>query len=91
MRPQLARPVDAGNPEPLDFEDLVRRHQAMVFSIAFHFLQDRAAAEELAQDVFLQLSGIYPASSRPSTSRSGSGRSRRTGVSTTRAAEGFRF
>ena len=55
MRPQLARAVDAGNPEPLDFEDLVRRHQAMVFSIAFHFLQDRAAAEELAQDVFLQL------------------------------------
>jgi RNA polymerase sigma factor (sigma-70 family) len=55
VRPQLARPADADNPEPLDFEDIVRRHQAMVFSIAFHFLQDRAAAEELAQDVFLQL------------------------------------
>lgn len=40
----------------LDFETLVRRHQAMVFSIAFHFLQDRSAAEEIAQDVFLQLS-----------------------------------
>src|SRR5213592_3022279 len=40
---------------PLDFEALVHRHQAMVFSIAFHFLQDRQAAEELAQDVFLQL------------------------------------
>jgi RNA polymerase sigma-70 factor (ECF subfamily) len=40
---------------PLDFEILIRRHQAMVFSIAFHFLQDRSAAEELAQDVFLQL------------------------------------
>lgn len=39
----------------LDFETLVRRHQAMVFSIAFHFLQDRSAAEEVAQDVFLQL------------------------------------
>jgi len=39
----------------LDFESLVRRHQAMVFSIAFHFLHDRSAAEELAQDVFLQL------------------------------------
>jgi RNA polymerase sigma-70 factor (ECF subfamily) len=55
VRPQLARPVDADNPEPLDFEDILRRHQAMVFSIAFHFLQDRTAAEELAQDVFLQL------------------------------------
>src|SRR5947207_12181485 len=39
----------------LDFETLVKRHQAMVFSIAFHFLQDRSAAEELAQGVFLQL------------------------------------
>ncbi len=39
----------------LDFETLVRRHQAMVFSIAVHFLQDRPAAEEVAQDVFLKL------------------------------------
>jgi RNA polymerase sigma-70 factor (ECF subfamily) len=38
-----------------DFAQLVRRHQSMVFSIAFHFLADRQAAEELAQDVFLQL------------------------------------
>jgi RNA polymerase sigma-70 factor, ECF subfamily len=37
------------------FEDIVREHQAMVFSIGYHFLQDRTAAEELAQDVFLQL------------------------------------
>ena len=29
--------------------------QAMVFSIALHFLRDRQAAEELAQDVFLHL------------------------------------
>jgi len=27
----------------------------MVFSIAYHFLRDRALAEEIAQDVFLQL------------------------------------
>ena len=39
----------------LDFDVLVARHQAMVFSIAFHYLQDRPAAEDLAQDVFLQL------------------------------------
>ncbi len=39
----------------LDFNALVREHQAMVFSVAYHFLGDRAAAEELAQDVFLQL------------------------------------
>jgi RNA polymerase sigma-70 factor (ECF subfamily) len=33
----------------------VRRQQGMVFSIALHFLRDRQAAEELAQDVFLHL------------------------------------
>jgi len=40
-----------------DFAEMVRRHQSMVFSIAQHFLADRSAAEELAQDVFLQLHG----------------------------------
>ncbi|MGH9496749.1 MAG: RNA polymerase sigma factor [Candidatus Sulfotelmatobacter sp.] len=43
-----------------DFADLVRHHQSMVFSIAQHFLADRAAAEELAQDVFLQLHASLP-------------------------------
>src|SRR5205814_6283384 len=38
-----------------DFAGLVRRQQAMVFSIALHFLRDRHTAEEIAQDVFLQL------------------------------------
>jgi RNA polymerase sigma-70 factor (ECF subfamily) len=38
-----------------DFASLVRQHQAMVFSIAWHLLRDRAVAEELAQDVFLSL------------------------------------
>ena len=37
------------------FEDLVREHQGMVFSIAYHFLQDRSLAEDLAQEVFLEL------------------------------------
>ena len=37
------------------FADLVREHQSMVFSIAYHFVRDRALAEEIAQDVFLQL------------------------------------
>jgi RNA polymerase sigma-70 factor (ECF subfamily) len=37
------------------FADAVDAHKAMVFSIAWHFLHDRLAAEELAQDVFLQL------------------------------------
>ena len=38
-----------------EFETLVRRHQAMVFSIAFHFFRNSGVAEEAAQDVFLQL------------------------------------
>ena len=38
-----------------DFASLVRKHQGMVFSLAVHFLRDRPAAEEIAQDVFLKL------------------------------------
>ena len=38
-----------------DFSALVREHQAMVFSLAYHFFGERAAAEELAQEVFLDL------------------------------------
>ena len=38
-----------------DFRGLVRQHQAMVFSIALHFLRDRATAEEIAQEVFFSL------------------------------------
>jgi RNA polymerase sigma-70 factor, ECF subfamily len=32
----------------------------MVYSIAWHFLRDRAVAEELAQDVFLELHRNWP-------------------------------
>src|SRR5436305_13628348 len=37
------------------FATLVHEHQDMVFSIAWHFLHDRGRAEEIAQEVFLQL------------------------------------
>ncbi|HEY7304188.1 MAG TPA: sigma-70 family RNA polymerase sigma factor [Bryobacteraceae bacterium] len=37
------------------FPEALDAHKAMVFSIGWHFLRDRVAAEELAQDVFLQL------------------------------------
>lgn len=39
----------------LDFEYLVRTNQRMVFSIAYRYLRDGAAAEEVAQDVFMEL------------------------------------
>ncbi len=49
----------------VDFAQLVRQHQAMVFSIAWHFLHDRTQAEELAQEVFLQLYKALPELSTP--------------------------
>jgi RNA polymerase sigma-70 factor (ECF subfamily) len=38
-----------------DFRQLVQAHQSRVYSIAYRILQDRGAAEEVAQDVFLAL------------------------------------
>jgi RNA polymerase sigma-70 factor (ECF subfamily) len=59
-QPPSLRPEDseetadfaAGVPK---FEIIMHQHQAMVFSLAYHFLQDRGRAEEVAQDVFLGL------------------------------------
>ncbi len=49
---ELEGEVDAG---PRTFAEVLHANQAMVFSIAYHFLRNRSAAEEVAQDVFLQL------------------------------------
>src|SRR3954469_9948931 len=43
----------AGDPDA--FAELVRTHQGTVFSIGYRMLNRRDAAEDLAQDVFLQL------------------------------------
>jgi RNA polymerase sigma-70 factor (ECF subfamily) len=40
-----------------DFAEIVRANQSLVFSLAYHFLHDRSAAEETAQEVFLDLYG----------------------------------
>jgi RNA polymerase sigma-70 factor (ECF subfamily) len=45
----------AKNGDQAAFADVVREHQAMVFSIANYFLRDRAAAEDQAQEVFIDL------------------------------------
>jgi RNA polymerase sigma-70 factor (ECF subfamily) len=37
------------------FAKLVEQHEAMVYSLAYHFFNDRGRAEEIAQDAFLQL------------------------------------
>jgi RNA polymerase sigma-70 factor (ECF subfamily) len=39
----------------VDFPKIVREHQAMVFSLAYHMLRNAASAEEVAQEVFLRL------------------------------------
>jgi RNA polymerase sigma-70 factor (ECF subfamily) len=43
------------------FAQIVREHQAMVFSIAWHFLPDKSLADDLAQEVFLDLYRALPA------------------------------
>ncbi|HEX7707150.1 MAG TPA: sigma-70 family RNA polymerase sigma factor [Thermoanaerobaculia bacterium] len=37
------------------FAEIVEQHEAMVYSLAWNFFRDRSRAEEIAQDVFLQL------------------------------------
>jgi len=37
------------------FAEVIEQHEAMVYSLAYHFFNDRGRAEEIAQDVFLQL------------------------------------
>lgn len=51
----MAEPERGVNVDSAGFTEVLRANQAMVFSIAYHFLRDHAAAEEVAQEVFLQL------------------------------------
>lgn len=52
VQESLERPAEGGQ---MAFAEIVREHQAMVFSMAYHFLHDRGLAEEVAQEVFLEL------------------------------------
>src|SRR6202167_3667405 len=47
------------------FAALVKKHQSMVFSIAYAALRDRSVAEEVAQDVFLELHRVLPVLDSP--------------------------
>lgn len=52
----MATSLEAAPVDGLDgFAHIVQEHQAMVFSLAYHFLQNRAAAEDLTQEVFVGL------------------------------------
>jgi RNA polymerase sigma-70 factor (ECF subfamily) len=41
--------------EAAAFEEIMKRHQSMVYSLCYHFLHDSCRAEEAAQDVFVRL------------------------------------
>lgn len=41
--------------DSMAFAEIVQEYQAMVFSIGWHYLQDRTLAEDVGQDVFLEL------------------------------------
>ncbi len=47
--------VEAALESETAFAAIVDRHKSMVYSIAHSFFHDRAGAEDLAQDVFLEL------------------------------------
>lgn len=47
------------------FENIITEHQARVFSIAFRILGDYGAAEEVAQDVFLECHRALPTLTDP--------------------------
>lgn len=55
------RLLDTARQGDLDaFETLVRRHQRKVYSLAWHGVRDQMVAEEIAQDVFMQLHAALP-------------------------------
>ena len=47
--------VDAALRDPEAFGGIIDRHKAMVYSLVFHFFQSRGLAEDIAQDVYLEL------------------------------------
>lgn len=67
--PRVAAAADVVTPDLLAlakagdqaaFAALIRRHQNMVFSVALHMLRSRPAAEDMAQEVFLELYRSLP-------------------------------
>jgi RNA polymerase sigma-70 factor (ECF subfamily) len=48
----LVQRAQSGDPDA--FSDLVRRHQHMVFNVAYRFMRDTALAEDMAQESFVK-------------------------------------
>lgn len=55
---RLVRQAAAGDREA--FAVVVRQHQSMVFGLAVNFVRDQSTAEEIAQEVFLELYRALP-------------------------------
>lgn len=53
----------------IPFSQIVRDNQAMVYSIALHYLREPAVAEDLAQDVFLELHRVWSRVESPEHAR----------------------
>lgn len=53
-------PGIAGGDEAEAFASLLQCHQSMVYSLALHYLRDAALAEDVAQEVFLELYSALP-------------------------------
>ena len=47
--------VDAALRDPGAFEGIVDRHKSMVYSLVLNFFQSRAMAEDISQEVYLEL------------------------------------
>lgn len=47
--------VEAALRDPEAFGEIIDRHKAMVYSLVFHFFRSRALAEDIAQEVYLEL------------------------------------
>ncbi len=55
MEPSPRVLVDGALRDPEAFGEIIDRHKSMVYSLAFHFFHSRAVAEDVAQDVYLEL------------------------------------
>ena len=47
--------LDKALRDPAAFAEIVDRHKAMVFSVAYNFFGSRSVAEDIAQDAYLEL------------------------------------
>lgn len=55
MPPENRELVDAALRDPEAFSAIVDRHKGTVYGLAYHFFQNATTAEDVAQDVYLEL------------------------------------